>query len=76
MYSEVCEFIWAFFFLPLHIQFKAMFKPLNMFFFILLAGNTLQVKNSSFWCLILFSGHLFESPINGNLPIPKSFHLL
>lgn len=40
-------------------------------FFVLLAGNTIQVKDSSLWCPILFSG-----AINGDFPIPKAFCLL
>lgn len=68
--------IWAFFSLPLHTQFRAFLDPLNWFFFILSAGSTLQVKNSSFWCPILSFGYLFESPINGDFPIPNAFNFL
>lgn len=66
------EFIFS---LPLQSQLKALFKPLDLLFFILFAGGIIQVRNSSFWLPILFSGYLFKRPTNGDFPIPKSFCL-
>lgn len=67
------EFIFS---LSLQSQLKALFKPLDLLFFVLLAGGIIQVRNSSFWPPILFWCYLFKKPTNGDFPIPKSFCLL